>query len=259
MPNDAGKLEILAITQGQWGERIYDNLCRFAPPEWAIHRWAAPRSLPPLIDDPADFLPAVLPAANLVLALGETPAVAQLIPDIVKLSGAKSVIAPIDRNESLPPGLIAQLQRWLAELGAAAAFPKPFCSLTPTTYNHPPIVVEYDDPLIRAFAQHFGRPRLRLTLDTEQRICEAETVRDAACGCARFVAMGLVGRFASEAEYEAGMLHHHYPCLAGMTQDADYQDTLMHVSGHILREAVNEQIQEHLEPPSYFRPPGRVD
>jgi hypothetical protein len=258
-PIDSSPFGVLTVTQGQWGERIADNVGRFHPPSWTVHRWAAPRALPLVVDDPADFLPPTLPGVDLVLTLGETAAVAQLIPDIVKMTGAKAVIAPIDRNESLPPGLVAQLRRWLEDLGAAVAFPKPFCSLTESTYNQPPIVVAYDDPTIRRFARHFGTPRFRMTVDGDRRIGSPAVERDSACGCASFVAQGLVGRPVDEAEYEAGMLHHHYPCLASMNQDADYKDTLMHVSGHILRGAVKAQIKEHLEPTPYLRPMGRVE
>ena len=250
---------VLAVTQRQWGERIADNVHRFAPDSWAVHRWATSRALPLVVDDPADFLPPQLPKVDLVLALGETPAVAQLIPAVVQLTSAKAVIAPIDRNESLPPGLAAQLQRWLSDLGAVVVFPKPFCSLTESFYNQPPIRVEYDDPVIREFARAFGRPRFLASVDHDHRVSLMEVVRDSACGCARHVAQGLTGRPVTEAEYEAGMLHHHYPCLASMNQDADYQDTLMHVSGHILREAVKAELEDFLEPTPYFRPMGRVD
>ncbi len=252
-------LRVLAITQGQWGERIADNVAQHAPGTWSVARWATPRVIPPVVDDPDDYLPATLPAADLVLALGETAGVIQLIPDIVQRTGARAVIAPSDRNESLPPGLVRQLSTWLADLGVAVVFPKPFCSLTPHTYNRPPIAVEYDDPLIRTFAERFGRPVLRITVDGDKVISAASVERDSACGCAQFVAQGLAGCPVGDAEQEAGMLHHHFPCLASMNQDADYQDTLMHVSGFVLREAVKEQILDHLEPTPYFRPLGRVD
>jgi hypothetical protein len=258
-PDTDTRLSILAVTQGQWGERISDNIYRLHPPTWTVYRWSAPRALPPVIDDAEEYLPRQLPRADLVLALGETAAVAQLIPDIVKVSGAKAVIAPIDRNESLPAGLAAQLQKWLADLAVPAVFPKPFCSLTETAYNFPPIVVKYRDPIIQSFARQFGRPRFRISVDDAGSIVEAETERDSACGCGRFVAKGLIGLDAAGAEYEAGMLHHHFPCLASMTQDSDYKDTLMHVSGYALREAVKEQIQDHLVPAPYFQPMGRVD
>jgi hypothetical protein len=251
-------LRILAVTQGQWGERIADHVGHFHPDSWTVQRWSAPPALPLLIDDPADFLPANVPKADLILALGETPAVAQLIPDLAKQSGAQSVIAPIDRNESLPPGLVTQLRGWLAELGVAVVFPKPFCSLTETAYNQPPIRAAYDDPVIREFARVFGKPRFLASIDPEMRISLMFVERDSACGCARHVARGLLACPVREAEYQAGMLHHHYPCLAGMTQDQEYRDTLMHVSGHILREAVRKEIADYLEPVPYLQPPGRV-
>jgi len=253
------RFAVLAVSQGQWGERIADHIRRSCPDSWMVRHWSAPRVLPAVIDDPADYLPAQLPQAELVLALGETPGVAQLVPDIVKMSGAHSVIAPIDRNETLPPGLVKQLRAWLADLGVAVVFPKPFCSLTETTYNRPPILETYDDPIIRRFARRFGWPQFRLTVDAQGRIDAATIARDSACGCGLAVARGLIGCPVDQAEYEAGMLHHHFPCLAGMSQDADYKDTLMHVSGHILREAVQAQIQNHLAPKPYFRPMGRVD
>jgi hypothetical protein len=252
-------LRLLAVTQGQWGERIARHIQQTCPTGWTVHQWPAPRVLPPVVDEPEEFLPPVLPRVDVILALGDTPGVPQLIPDIVKMTGARSVIAPIDRNESLPPGLVEQVQRWLADVGVAVAFPKPFCSLTETTYNYPPIVVAYDDPLIRAFAARYGAPRFRATIQPDDRIGAVQVERDSACGCARKVAEGLAGCPVDEAEYQAGMLHHHFPCLASMNQDADYGDTLMHISGRILREAVNEQIRDHLTPTPYFRPMGRVE
>jgi hypothetical protein len=249
---------VLAVTQGQWGERIADNVHRFAPPTWEVHRWAAPRALPLLVDDPAEHLPSQLPAVDLILALGETAGVAQLIPDMARLTGAKAVIAPIDRNESLPPGLAAQLRGWLNGLGVAVVFPKPFCSLTETTYNWPPIVETYADPTVRAFARAFGQPRFRIVVNGDRRVSAVEVEKDSACGCARHVAQGLVGCSVAEAEHKAGMLHHHYPCLASMNQDADYHDTLMHVSGHLLREAVKDEIRDYLEI-AYLRPQGKAE
>lgn len=257
--DDGQPLSLLAVHQGQWGERIADNIARGAPASWSVHRWAAPRVLPAVIDDPEDFLPPILPQVNLVLALGETAGVAQLLPDIAKMAGAKSLIAPIDRNESLPPGLVAQLRRWLSDLNVVAVFPKPFCSLTESTYNYPPIVAEYQDRIIQQFARHFGRPRFRVEVDSEKHIVDVQVDRDAACGCAQTVAQGLVGCPVNEAEYQAGMLHHHFPCLASMNQDVDYNDTLMHISGRIMQEAVKEQIKEHMDPTPYFRPMGRVE
>jgi hypothetical protein len=250
--------KLLVVTQGQWGERIADNLDFYHPTGWVVSRWAAPRALPLLIDDGLDYLPPKLPPADVILAVGDTVAVPQLAPDIARLTGARAVIVPIDRNESLPPGLVKQLRGWLADIQVAAVFPKPFCSLTETTYNEPPLTVTYDNPLIRQFAQHFGRPTFSLAVENKS-ITHAAALRDSACGCGRYVAEGLIGLHVEEAEYEAGMLHHHYPCLASMNQDPDYKDTLMHVSGHLVRQAVKRELAAELPPPAYLRPAGRVE
>jgi len=257
-PQNRSPFDVFVLTQGLWGERIADNLDEHSPPNWTINRWKAPTALPLIIDDGLDFLPPTLPRADLVLALGDTPGAAQLIPDVVRLTGATAVIAPIDRNESLPPGLVKQLRGWLNDLGATVIFPKPFCSLTEGTYNLPPIIEHYDHPLILRFARQFGRPSLLLSV-VDGKVSVALVGRDSACGCARHVADGLAGTPVGEAEHTAGMLHHHYPCLASMNQDSDYHDTLMHVSGHLLREAVHAEIDEYLEPTVYLRPHGRSD
>ena len=252
-------LRLLAVTQGQWGERIARNIQHTQPAGWTVHTWAAPRVLPLIVDDAEEFLPPALPPVDLVLSLGDQPGVAQLAPDIARATGARSVVAPIDRNESLPPGLVEQLRGWLAGLGVAVVFPRPFCSLTETTFNYPPHTQTYDDAIIRAFATRYGAPRFRINVKLDGRVGEVRVDRDSACGCAQSVAQGLAGCPVDEAEHQAGMLHHHFPCLAGMNQDADYADTLMHISGRIVREVVKEQIKDTLEPTAYFRPTGRVE
>lgn len=251
-------LHVLAVTQGTWGERIAKNIHDQAPQGWTVEVWAAPRVIPPVVDDPEDYLPAAFAPADLIIALGETAGLAQLVPDVVRKSGARAVIAPVDYNEALPPGLIRQLRGWVEPLGAAIVFPKPFCSLTPSTVNRTPLVQPYDDPLIRAFAERFGQPAFDIEV-SDGRIASASVRRDAACGCAQHVAQGLVGLPVDQAVEAAGMLHHHFPCLASMNTDADYRDTLMHVSGDYLREAVKDQLRAHLSPTPYLRPSGRVD
>jgi hypothetical protein len=123
--------------------------------------------------------------------------------------------------------------------------PKPLCSLTESDFGvrrrHR---LTYDDPLISEFAHYFGQPSLKLTVDPDSRIItSAEVKRDAVCGCARFAADGLVGISADEAEEKAGLLHHHYPCLASMGIDPDFGDTLMHVSGNVLKDDVGNQVK----------------
>jgi hypothetical protein len=65
------------------------------------------------------------------------------------------------------------------------------------------------------------------------------------CGCARYVAQQLIGVSVDEAEYQAGLAHHHFPCLASMGIDIDFNDTLMHVSGNIMKDKVGEQVKPY--------------
>lgn len=249
--------QILSVTQGKWGERIAENIAVNAPTDWVVHSWAAPRVLPPIVDDPEDFLPPSLPQVDLVLALGEVSGLVQLIPDIVKMTGAKAVVAPIDRNESVPPGLATQLTQWLKEIDVPVALPKPFCSLAEDSYNRKPLVETYDDPLIQRFAAHFGKPEFQVTVEDEK-IVAVEVQRDSACGCAKYVADNLIGVKVDEAVEKTGMLHHHFPCLASMNQDQDYNDTLMHVSGHFLQDAIKEGLGSNLST-LYIKPAGHID
>jgi hypothetical protein len=175
------------------------------------------------------------------------------------MTGARAVIAPVDREEWLPRGLARQLRGWLGDIGVACVTPKPLCSLTETHYNVRRHRVEYDDPLIAEFARHFGQPEFRISIDPETRtVTDVEVVRDAVCGCGRHVADGLVGVSANEAEQTAGLLHHHYPCLAGMVKDPDFNDTLMHVSGNILKDHIGEQVKPYKET-TYITPGKRSE
>lgn len=252
-------MRILAVINGEYGQRHVDNIRAHLPEGWSIEVWKAPRLLPPIVDDPDEFLPPQLPAADLILSLGEHPGVATLLPDIARLAGATAVIAPIDNAAWLPNGLARQVDGWLRRMNVFAAFPKPFCSLTPESYNVIRQKKAYQNDLVAEFARFFGRPTFDLGVDAATgQIASAAVRRDACCGCARFVADKLVGVAVDQAEYEAGMLHHHFPCQATMGIDADYNDTLLHVSGNIMRDEIADQVRpfKHVQ---YFVPAGRAE
>jgi hypothetical protein len=238
-------MHILAIISGEYGQRHVDNIRAHAPTDWVVKVWKAPSVLPPVIDYPEDYLPDALPPADLVLSFGEHPGVAELLPDIARMTGARAVIAAVDSETWLPRGLARQLRGWLQDMGIACVTPKPLCSLTETHYSIGRRQrIEYHDPLIAEFSRYFGQPDLLITVDPEsRRITSAEVLRDSVCGCARYVAQRLVDVSADNAEQEAGLLHHHYPCLASMGVDTDYGDTLMHISGNLLKNNVGAQVK----------------
>jgi hypothetical protein len=248
-------MRILAVITGEYGRRHVNNIREHGPPHWVIEVWQAPTFFPLIIDYPEDYVPATLPAADLVLSLAEHKGVAELLPDVARITGAQAVIAAVDNEAWLPRGLARQVRGWIEEMGVACVTPKPLCSLTETHYSQTRrLKVEYAAPAIAEFARYFGQPNLHLTIDPDTRtITAAQVNRDAVCGCARHVAAGLVGLSVDEAEYEAGMLHHHYPCLASMGIDPDFGDTLMHISGNLMRDNVARQVKpfKHVQ---YLRP-----
>ncbi len=247
-------MRILAIITGEYGRRHVDNIRAHQPDSWQVEVWHAPSFYPPIIDYPDDHLPESLPSADLILSFAEHKGVAELLPEIVRRTGAQSVIAPVDREEWLPRGLARQLRGWLADMGVTCVTPKPLCTLTEDHYNVKRHRITYDDSLIADFARHFGRPAFRISVDPETHdIVDIDVTRDAVCGCARYVAQELLGVPADHAEHLAGLLHHHYPCLASMGKDTDFDDTIMHISGNIMKKEVGRQVAPFKET-RYFVP-----
>jgi len=234
-------LRLFVLFQGHYGQRILDNLRRFAPDTWTVNAWRAPVDLPLVVDDPSSFLPPHFPIADLLLSLGESGGAAQLLPSIVERTGVRAVIAPVDNVAWLPEGLVHQLEAQLADVGVTAVFPKPFCSLTTGSCNVRHEAVSFDDPWIEDFARHFGRPVFRIGCD-DQAITGVEVERDTACGCARSVGRQLIGVNVEEAVVQAGLFHHHYPCLATMRVDPGLGEPLIQVAGDFVRHAVQTEI-----------------
>ena len=254
-------MRILAIISGEYGVRHVNNLLEHSPEGWTIELWRAPGAFPLIIDYPEDFLPASFKPCDLILSFAENKSVAELIPEIAKMTGARGVVAAVDSEAWLPRGLARQLRGWLERMDVACATPKPLCSLTQTDYKVTRREREtYQSDVISEFANYFGQPDIRLTLDEESRtITSAVVQRDAVCGCARHVAEKLVGLSADEAEERAGLFHHHFPCLASMVKLNDYNhDTLMHESGHLLQENLADQLKPYKQT-RYIAPSGKVD
>jgi hypothetical protein len=240
-------MRILALYNGEYGIRHIDNIRQQMPADWTMETWQAPNFLPPVVDYPEDYLPDAFAEHDLLLSFAEVKGVAELLPDIAQMTRAQAVIAAVDNEAWLPRGLAAQLREWLARMGVACATPKPLCSLTERDYAMTRRQRKvYESELISAFAAYFGQPKLSLTIDPDSRIItSAQVTRDTVCGCAGFVCKELLGVSADDAEEKAGLAHHHYPCLASMGIDSDYSDTLMHVSGNIMKDQVSEQVKPY--------------
>jgi hypothetical protein len=214
-----------------------------------VDQWVVPPALPSSARDLRELLPPALPAAELILSLAQSPDVATLLPDIVQMTGAKGVIAPIDDAAWLPNDRVNQLRQGLEELKVACVFPKPFCSLAETQYNVREHAISFEDGPIREFARHFGQPALKILVDADARVLQqVEVLRDSPCGCARYVAEKLVGLSVDEAEQQAKVFCHQFPCLAGTTVDDEYKDTLLQISDHILQGVLQSQLEPFKTP-----------
>jgi hypothetical protein len=238
-------MRIYAAIQGEYGQRIVDNIRQHGPEDWEVLSWTAPRSLPIIVDDPEDFLPDVPQRADLILSLVESRSASDLIPDLAVLAGAQAVVAPVDNRTWLPQGMMRQMEHRLASKSISSTFPVPFCSLEVRPEQH---------PLIQQFATHFGRPEVAIGVK-DGRITSVRILRGAPCGSTHLVAQRLIGVAIADAEEQAGLAHHHHPCLASMVIDDEFEDTLMHQSGLMTKTAVHEPLRGLLrEQTSYVRP-----
>jgi hypothetical protein len=227
-------MKILALVQGNYGKRMVEAWQGHGPAGWEIETLEITSSLPPVMEDAAQFLPPDIPKADLVISLGENAGVAELLPDIVKASGARAVIAAVDNRAWLPPGLAKQLERDFQQMGVDFVFPVTFCALREA---------DAQDPLIKEFARLFGKPEIEIDVENE-RVKEVRVIRGAPCGSTYFVAEALKGTRVADAEGKSGILHHNYPCLATMNVDWQFHDTLMHRAGSFTKQAVNRALKK---------------
>jgi hypothetical protein len=243
-------LRLLVLFQGQYGERILENVSQFAPETWKIDAWCVPSDLA-LGAKASSVLSACLPNADLLLSLVESSDAVQLLPSIVEHTNARSAIVPVDNVDWVPNEMIPQLHARLTEMGVTVVFPKPFCSLTEQSYIAPNVGPEsdadwqevfFEDPWIGEFARHFGRPAFRIECDN-QWIIEIDLERDAACGCARAIADQLAGVNVQQSIAQAGLLHRSYPCLATAGAESDLEKSLFQVAGDFMRKAVEMQVR----------------
>jgi len=220
-------MNIFILTSGKYGSRIVNNIAQrgFASSIVGIHE--VPEDLPEFIDDVSSYIPDNLPNADLILSLGLYGDINMIIPAVASNTGAKSIIVPIHDPKQIPLGLQREIE---SEIGSAKiVFPKPFCSLEPV-----------GDKYIDKFAEYFGKPELKIEFN--DLIKHVEVKRGAPCGSTWFVAEKLENVPVGEAEFEAGGKYHNYPCLASMSVDPQVGDTILHLAGYKIKEAVKKEL-----------------
>lgn len=219
-------IRIFILTSGKYGSRIINNIAQrgFASSIVLIHE--VPENLPEFIENISEFVPENLPEADLILSVGLYGDINMIIPIIASKTGAKSIIVPIHDPKQIPIGLQREIE---TECDVKIVFPKPFCSLEPV-----------GDRYIDEFTSIFGKPELEIEAD--KLIKSIKVKRGAPCGSTWFVAEKLENIPIEEAEFEAGGKYHNYPCLASMSVDPQVGDTILHLAGYKIKEAVKQEL-----------------
>jgi NAD-dependent dihydropyrimidine dehydrogenase PreA subunit len=220
-------IKIYIVSSGEYGLRIINNIAKrgFAASIVGMHEF--PDDLPEFIDDPQSYIPESIPECDLILSLGLKGDINLTLPIIASKACAKSVIAEIHDPAQLPPGLQREIEESAGDI--KIVFAKPFCSLKPV-----------GDEVVDEFASYFGKPELKI--ESDKLIKNVEVLCGAPCGSTWFVADALEGFPVEDAELESGNKIHNYPCIASMATDPVVGDTILHLAGYKIKEAVKAGV-----------------
>jgi len=245
-------LRIYTLYGGEFGERVLGNLanlpkfciacglacteCRAGYGSFVADIFGArkaPEVSQHFIDNPEEYLPTSLPDSELILAIGIHPDLLAELPSVVAKSNARAVIVPIEDRLWCPPRLREELRARFTEMGVESAFPKPFCELEATGRG-----------VIDEFVKRYriGKPSIEIELEND-RITKARVLQSAPCGSTWYVAEQIKWHSIqdmSALEQVVSKAHHGYPCTASMETDPELNDTILHKSGYIIRDAVRE-------------------
>ena len=103
-------------------------------------------------------------------------------------------------------------------------------------------LIECGKPVICEFiALGFGRLKLDITVE-DGVISHASVRRDAPCGCTWHVAKKFNWTDVADYKETVSSAHHTYQCTTSMEGDTELEDTILHQTGYIIREAVEEGL-----------------
>ena len=220
-------IKIYILSSGDYGSRIINNIANRGYPSSIVGLHEFTDDLPEFIDDFERYIPKELPECDLILALGLKGDIHMILPIIASMTGANSIIEELHDPSQLPPGLRRELETSLD--GVKIVFAKPFCSLKPV-----------GDKVIDEFVKYFGKPEIEI--EGETFIKNINVIRGAPCGSTWYVAQELEGFPLEDAELESGNKIHNYPCIASMATDSIIGDTILHLAGYKIKEAVKEGL-----------------
>jgi hypothetical protein len=209
-------------------------------------------NVPDFIEEPENYLPINIPQVDFLLVVGIHQDLLSGLPYYLKDKGVKAVIVPIEDPKWVPAGLQTQILEEFEKNGIQAAFPKPFCSLSKelNEYNKIGFHLTKERNYIYEFIDHFkiGRPIISFLLSKNGKSIEDTCVlQSAPCGSTYYIAQQLKGKYIENHDElslneKISKAHHAYPCNASMKHDPILKETILHVGGYLVRNAIRQAL-----------------
>jgi hypothetical protein len=211
-------------------------------------------NLPNFIEEPEEFLPKNLPKIDFLLVVGIHQDLLSGLPEYLKDKNIKAVIIPIEDPKWVPPGLQVQVLEEFEKYEIQAAFPKPFCSLNKELdeYNKIGFNITKNHNFIIEYINYFkvGRPIVSFLLSKNGEYIEDSCIlQSAPCGSTFFIVQQLKSKYFKNGKSGEVSLneriskaHHSYPCNASMDQDSILKDSILHVGGYLIRNAIRREL-----------------
>ena len=209
---------------------------------------------PEFIEEPDEYLPKNLPPVDFILVVGIHQDLLSGLPDYLKDKGIKAVIVPIEDPKWVPAGLQTQVLAEFEKNGIQAAFPKPFCSLSTelNEYNQIGFHLTKKRDYINKFIEFFkiGKPIVSFLLSKDgESIEDACVIQTAPCGSTYYIIQQLKAKYFKNGKSgelslneRISKAHHAYPCNASMNQDSILKDSILHVGGYLVRNAIRREL-----------------
>ena len=211
-------------------------------------------NIPEFIEEPEEFLPKSLPSVDFLLVVGIQQDLLSGLPQYLKDKGVKAVIVPIENPKWVPAGLQSQVLKEFENYDIQATFPKPFCALSKEEdeYNKVGFNLSKEHNYIDEFIEYFkiGKPIISFLVSKDGESIEDTCIlQSAPCGSSYYVCQQLKSKYFKNGKSgelslneRISKAHHAYPCNASIDQDYLLKDSILHVGGYLIRNAVRKDL-----------------
>jgi hypothetical protein len=211
-------------------------------------------NVPEFIEEPENYLPKNLPHVDFLMVVGIHQDLLSGLPYYLKDSEIKAVIIPVEDPKWVPAGLQVQVLEEFEKYSIQAAFPKPFCSLSKEVneYNKIGFHITTKHDFIDEFIDYYkiGEPIVSFLLSKNgESIEDTCVIQSAPCGSTYYICQQLKSKYFKNGKCgdlslneRISKAHHAYPCNASMDQDSILKDSILHVGGYLVRNAIRREL-----------------